>query len=248
MATPDLQRYLAAADDWPGWFHHTDRQLFQLADSVQQRHGPEGDLLEIGVFLGKSAALLGLLRHGAQRLVACDVFDSVPYPDEATVRESREFFQGLSRSEFERRYLSVHTELPEIIEDLSSTLLDHGLSRTFRFAHVDAGHTYAAVRDDARLVRELLVPGGLAVFDDWRTGHVPGVHAAVWGAVHQDGLIPLVLTDAKFYGTFAPLSPTAVAFRDAVSDAPDLPTELHDIAGHLVVRLTRCAVTDPARA
>lgn len=233
MTDATLRRYLDAADEWPGWFHRTDRDLFRLADAVQREQGLAGDLLEIGVYLGKSAALLGHLRRDAERLVVCDVFEPVGHPDDVTERP----YTGLSRVEFERRYRTVHETLPDIVEDLSSRLLDHGLRRTFRFAHVDGGHTYDDVRTDARTVRELLVPGGIVVFDDWRAGHVPGVHAGVWGAVHENGLIPLVLSDAKFYGTYWPIAPPAAAFRDAVSDAPGIMTEQHDIRGYLTVLL-----------
>jgi hypothetical protein len=234
-----LERYRARVEDWPGWFTRTDRDLFGLVDVVQQRAGLDGKLLEIGVYLGKSAALLGCFRRG-EELVVCDVFDDV-CPDAAeNRREMYDQYASLTRTEFERRYRDVHGELPTVIAALSSALAEAQLPRAFRFAHIDGSHSYPVVRDDIRLVRDLLVRGGIVALDDWRTAHTPGVHAAIWGAVHQDGLVPLVVSDAKMYATFSPLRPEAVAFRDAVSDSSAYPSELHDVAGQLLVRIVEC--------
>jgi len=48
--------------------------LFRKINELQHAEGKTGDLLEIGVYRGKSAILLGYLLQGEERLVLCDLF------------------------------------------------------------------------------------------------------------------------------------------------------------------------------
>lgn len=78
-------------------------------------------------------------------------------------------------------------------------------AETFRLVHVDGSHLYEIVKEDIETARAVLGDGGVVIFDDYRALHAPGVAAAVWQAcadVHLP-LVPLVLSDAKLYGTFS---------------------------------------------
>ena len=55
-----------------GWFGRGDAEVF-LAVDAEQAH--RGDLLEIGVYLGKSAVLVGYMQRPDERFVICDLFD-----------------------------------------------------------------------------------------------------------------------------------------------------------------------------
>lgn len=187
----------------PGWFSRTDAQLFVLIDRIQQQHGIMGDLLEIGVYLGKSAALLGYLPRGAERLVVCDPFEA-NVDSSTNIAEQQRYYGNLQLQEFKDNYLRFHDELPEIVATTSSRLRAAAeLGRTFRFIHIDGSHLYPAVRDDIELARELLVEGGVVAFDDVLAPHAVGVSAAVWAAVAQTGLRPLCLA-RKLYATWEP--------------------------------------------
>lgn len=51
--------YLRALDSIDGWLYPEDVLLFQEIDALQGLSKVTGDLLEIGVYHGKSAILLG---------------------------------------------------------------------------------------------------------------------------------------------------------------------------------------------
>jgi hypothetical protein len=67
--------YAAIKDSVPGWFLDIDATLFIGVDAVQRDIGVRGDLLEIGVFYGKTSILLGYLARPEESLVCCDVFE-----------------------------------------------------------------------------------------------------------------------------------------------------------------------------
>jgi hypothetical protein len=58
-----LIEYLRVVEDIPGWFEAVDILLFQKIDDLQLQQGVHGDLLEVGMYHGKSAILLEYLRR-----------------------------------------------------------------------------------------------------------------------------------------------------------------------------------------
>ena len=204
-----------------GWFSRTDAELFISVDRQQKAAGLVGDILEIGSFKGASAILLGYLLASGEELVVCDPFGGTGISAHEPLVYT--YFEDPFRQEFEANYRRFHTELPRIIQATSDQLPDAHLGQRFRIIHVDGAHHYDAVRQDLLLTRDLLLPGGVVIFDDVLVRHTPGVTAAVWEGIINDGLIPLFQSN-KLYATWA--------------DAPwiELPdhydTYVHDVAGH----------------
>ena len=222
----------------PGWFHLTDALLFDAIDAAQRDAGITGDILEIGCYQGASAILLGYMRRGAERVVVCDIFDGATHGPEDEDERHR-FYQDLSRASFESNYLQFHGQLPDVVAGPSAALAELGLGKRFRIIHIDGSHAYDAVRSDLLLSKELLMEGGVVVFDDIVSRHTPGVTAAVWEGVLVDELVPL-LQSRKLYGTWGEPLPI------------DVPSELltyeHKVVGHVVrhVEDEPPAVTAPA--
>src|ERR1035437_3913606 len=156
-----------------GWFSQRDAMLFDAIDAAQHRDGITGDLLEIGCYQGTSAILLGYMRQENERVGICDVFDGACESDEDLAERARYYTPGFARGMFEDNYRRFHAELPDIIAAPSSTL--RLPERTFRFIHIDGSHNYDVVRSDLLLAKELLIPGGVCVFDDITSPHTPGV-------------------------------------------------------------------------
>jgi predicted O-methyltransferase YrrM len=211
-----------------GWFTQRDAMLFDAIDVGQRAAGITGDLLEIGCYQGTSAILLGYMKQTHERLVICDLFDGTTESPEDDVERSRYYTPNFGRQMFEDNYRRFHTELPEIIGESSTTLRDFVHDRTFRFIHIDGSHAYDQVRKDLLLAKELLVPGGVVAFDDLLSPHTPGVTAAVWEGVANDGLIPMMQT-IKFYGTWE--SPPVVPLPDGLT------CYQHEVRGHVMTHV-----------
>jgi hypothetical protein len=198
---PPVSAYFNAVKDIEGWFYREDAILFEAIHAIQVDHFITGDLLEIGAYHGKSAAFLGFLRRPAERFVVCDLFGA-PAVSRDNQAEQADWYPGLRRQIFERRYRQIHEELPDILVCNSRRLKQRArLSRTFRFIHIDGSHLYRIVRQDIRMSTELLKAGGVVALDDYRSAHTPGVAAAMWEAVLQGRLTPICATPQKMYAT-----------------------------------------------
>ena len=200
---PPLNEHFNAVKDIDGWFYREDAILFEAVHAIQVDHHIAGDLLEIGVYHGKTAAFLGFLRRPTERLVICDLFDG-PAASAENQAEKEEWYPGFDRQAFERRYRRIHVQLPDIFACDSRRLLQcAGLSRSFRLIHIDGSHLYRIVRQDIRTSSKLLKPGGVVAIDDYRSAHTPGVAAAIWESIFQGRLRPICMTPQKIYATAA---------------------------------------------
>jgi hypothetical protein len=218
-------------DEVEGWFFPADRFVFDWL----LRQG-RGDLLELGVYKGKSAIFIGAYAAEGERFTVCDLFDSHA-PDESTTAEMRVYYPTLTRQAFEANYLRFHTALPEVVQGPSSVITSHVEAGSCRFAHIDASHLYAHVHGDVTAARELLAPDGVVSLDDYRSPHTPGVAAATWEAVLNKGLRPMILTESKFYGTWGDPAPLRDALAARLATDPAFWGVTEDVAGHTLLRV-----------
>ena len=231
--------YLAIRDSVPGWFADVDATLFIGVDALQRAHGTRGDLLEIGVFYGRSAILLGYLARPGEALVTCDIFEDVQALSDEGQAEHAGIYRSLRREEYEQHYRRFHATLPTIIAAPSSTLDADAWRGRFRIIHIDGGHQYDVVREDIRLARKMLAPGGVVIFDDWCQPHCPGVSMAVWEEYLRGDLIPLALTDAKLYGKWDPSGVSSEALDDWIAGQPGVDSlQAYGLGAHTVRRYT----------
>jgi predicted O-methyltransferase YrrM len=157
----------------PGWFNADDMAHFWLVLGMQAAAGVRGDMLEIGCFHGRSAALLAMKIRAGERLILCDAFDlpiTEAYGDQPTPAGVRQNIAD-AVPEFDSRQL-------DIVRTVSADLR-LALDIKLRFAHVDGGHSRNEALSDLRLCAVRLVPGGVLVADDYRHPRYPGVSSAV---------------------------------------------------------------------
>jgi hypothetical protein len=193
----------------PGWFERVDALLFAAIDWSQRAAGLSGDLMEIGAYMGRSAILLGYFRRDGERLLVCDPFGDRREVSEENAAEQDRWYGGVTRQVFERNFSRFHRRpSDEIIAAPSATLHQRKdeLAKRFRIIHIDGSHTFEEVQHDIGVSRDLVAEGGMVVFDDVNARHIPGVAAAVWSAVVNDGLIPHVVT-GKLYASWNPIPP-----------------------------------------
>jgi hypothetical protein len=185
----------------PGWMNSVDFRLFQFILGEQNRRQLVGDVAELGVYRGKSAAVIGGYVKQSETFTVVDLFRDDTGADAANAAEQAREYGGLQRNQFERHYLSVHDELPVVVEGLSHTIIDHAAAGAHRFVHIDASHLFPHVRRDIEVARGLLLADGVVVLDDIRSEHTPGVAAAGWQAVAA-GMNPIAISGMKLYATW----------------------------------------------
>jgi predicted O-methyltransferase YrrM len=225
-----------------GWFNELDLRCF-TALLESQRDSPPGDLVEMGAYQGKSAVIIGDYLRAGERFVVIDLFGDEEQFDETTeaaanLRENQRSYPRLTRQLFEENYLSVHEELPVVVQGFSSEIVDHLEPGSARFIHIDASHLYPAVKVDCQSSKLLMRPGGVVSFDDFRNASSPGVGAAIWEAVANDGLIPIATTRKKLYGCYDDPAPHQATLRAMIAEDPDwFDVEELEIMGWSVLRL-----------
>ncbi|MEU0032482.1 MULTISPECIES: class I SAM-dependent methyltransferase [unclassified Streptomyces] len=235
-AAPDTIRPPRRLDDVPGWFPVLDQMLFKWFLDRQESAGTTGDLLEVGVYMGKSAIFLGDHLRQGERYTVCDLFEG-DAPDGANQAESTKSYSALTRKVFEENYLSFHDELPRVLPGPSSLVPAEVEPRSCRFVHIDASHLYEHVHGDIGAARDALLPGGIVVLDDFRSEHTPGVSIAAWEAVLNRGLHPICLSTQKLYGTWDDPEAVQEELLAAVRERDDCHLSVQHAAGHRIVRL-----------
>jgi hypothetical protein len=211
-------------EDIDGWFSRIDHTLFRaILDG--QRESPAGDLVEIGVYQGKSAVVIGDYLRPEEQFVVIDTFgdsELLGIADEDAERTpGRNYFTYITREPFEKNYLSIHDELPTVVQALSSDIVNHVAPGAARFIHVDGSHQYEDVAVDCRSAKQLLRADGVVVFDDWRKVDCPGVAAAIWDSALHDGLIPVAFSPRKLYAVHGDPEPLLTTVREAVTSRPE---------------------------
>ena len=192
MRAADLEAYIATGrKSVRGWLYPADAHLLAVAAAVA---ADPGDLVEIGAFLGASAIELGYLRRPGESLIVID-----PFEDDPNDRWAPD--AGLSLDAFVANWRRFHAEDPTVLVGRSGDLMPTLPSSSARLVHVDGAHFYELVRQDAAEAVRVATPNGVIVFDDVGPWQWPSVAAAVWKAVTDGDLVPLVVTTAKLYTT-----------------------------------------------
>ncbi|MER5523829.1 class I SAM-dependent methyltransferase [Streptomyces sp. NPDC002677] len=223
-------------DDVPGWFPVLDQVLFDWFLGRQENSGMRGDLLEVGVYMGKSAIFTGRHLRPGESFTVCDLFEG-DAPDHANQAESTKSYGELTRRLFEENYLAFHDELPRVLQGPSSVVPAEVAPGTCRFVHVDASHLYEHVHGDIGAARDLLMPDGIVVLDDFRSEHTPGVSIAAWEAVLNRGLSPVCISTQKLYGTWGDPGPVQEELIEMVRGRGDCHLSMQEAAGHRIIRL-----------
>jgi hypothetical protein len=219
--------------DIPGWFTWTDQQIF---GAILSADIPRGDLVELGVYFGKSAAWMGSFLREGERLTVIDLFNEVG-TDNANQAELDHSYGTLTRVIFEENYRAIVGGVPTVITGPSSEIVHHVEAGTVRFLHIDASHHYHHVVVDIESAEHLLQSGGVVACDDYRSPHTPGVSAAVWGAVVEGRLRPICITPSKLYGTFSDPSEFRQLITEYVESSGKFLHETHNVAGQPLVRI-----------
>lgn len=198
MNRDGLYSFFRETQEIAGWFSVHDAAVFDLLLTQQTVDGVRGDILEIGVFEGKSAVLLGRHLQETEELYVCDIFDDSS--DVKNMEENKASYPQLTRQKFEENYFRFLGSLPSIYQCASSELPKRLGDKNFRFIHVDGSHLYQHVKGDLEYSYGALIgPEGIIALDDFRSQHTIGVTVAVWQEILAGKLVPLVLTPAKMY-------------------------------------------------
>lgn len=199
MRTTETHKLSKQVRSIPGWFSYQDQFVFDILLQYQKSCGIRGDLLEIGVYLGKSAIVLGAFKNVHEEVIVCDLFQGVSDSTDNDI-ENFSSYSDLTRAAFEANYERCIGDLPRIFDGSSLNLWNEFQHHRFRFIHIDGSHLYEFVKSDLNFAIETIISaGGIIVMDDFRAQHTLGVSIALWEAVLSKKLKPIIFSAAKVY-------------------------------------------------
>ena len=161
-----LDTYRRFAGDLEGWFGEGAIALWDALLSFQDQQSIRGHLLEIGVWKGKSAALMALHAKAGTKLILADYQLKHEPIDRALASAGLAPAVEVVKIGGDSRALHVHPILPECFQGV-------------RWMHIDGEHSARAVSSDMAFANQVLSPDGVLVIDDFFSWLYPQVTEAV---------------------------------------------------------------------
>lgn len=218
-----LARYRTEYAQLDGWLRIEAAATWSCLFAFQAERRILGDLLEIGVFKGKSATLIALHAGPQEKVVLVDPM---------LRREATDVIQGID----------ISGEVV-FIRDFSENLAGHPqvMSRAgrFRWIHVDGDHSLRAVTNDLEISEQLLSEDGVICLDDFMSPCYPQVTIAVVRFLERrEGVLTLFLCGfGKGYICRTGAARTYLEYlRDRLLD---------DLERRDIPEVTVCKTTDP---
>jgi hypothetical protein len=149
-----------------GWFYVPDMLLFAFLGEIQDELGASGDLCEVGVWQGKSLALLNLMRSESERVYGFDLFDD----------NRQQITEGNLKLVCGERAAVVLVRANS--QQCTEIQLRQVMKAPLRFLHIDAGHEFEEALSDLNLFSRFLGDAGIIAVDDYNDRDFPGVCAA----------------------------------------------------------------------
>lgn len=172
----DLQVATAESSSIPGMLSEESGRLLYALCYMQEARG---DVVEIGSWQGYSTSFLAraVRDSGNGRLYAIDHFQGNPGKEDRYLVKEKDLSDLKDHFEANMQGLGLREQI-QLLDMPSERAARVLQGKQVRFLFVDGDHTRAGVERDIDLFFPLLVPGAIAVFDDF-TGDCPGLVEAV---------------------------------------------------------------------
>jgi SAM-dependent methyltransferase len=226
-----LPAYLQALPSIRGWLDADAALMFMAYNQVIAARGIAGDVLEIGVYHGKSAIALAAMRGPKGHLYAIDLFDALQSFDAGKAGVGM-----LAAFEYNLRTFFQDVGFLRVISGSSANVRPDDVGDRVSFCHVDGDHSAAGTYKDFELCCQVLRPGGLLAVDDYFNPLFPGVgEGAVRFALdHPDLLTPLAIGFNKvIFQKATPAFDANLEFAAAFPYIPKHATQLWDRPANL---------------
>ncbi|TVQ31346.1 MAG: class I SAM-dependent methyltransferase [Phycisphaeraceae bacterium] len=166
-----IDRFRALTKGVEGWINPLSVRIWDVMLGWQAQEGSPGDMLEVGVWHGRTAALLALHANAGERIHLVDFNRHEPLDDnldrfrdhcagtiELTIADSFTFFNDAFMSEHRRR---------------------------LRWIHIDGSHEASGLHSDLLHAESLLAKNGVLVVDDFMNPMFPQVSEVTFEFMHQ---------------------------------------------------------------
>ena len=173
---------MSAVDKIEGMLPHFAAAVLDAILSFQSKIGVAGNLVEMGVFRGKSAVLIGSHLKQSERFLLVDINDQIDYDAISSFSGNTDIFmRGTGKLQDSKHYQTY----------LGSA----------RFVHIDASHEYLATFQEMKMAEDMLTEFGIIVMDDFANLHYSQNAAAIFKYLFtsRTNLTMFLVTEQKAY-------------------------------------------------
>jgi Methyltransferase domain len=142
-----------------GWFGFHSYALWRSLLDFQKAEGLRGDLFEIGVWRGRSAAVLASYARDDETLYLCDL-----RVDNEAIHTA---FDSVGATN--RKIVAISAPSSELPHRLNL----RAMHQSVRWMHIDGEHTGSAVYGELEVAHRIVRPDGLVVIDDFFSPRYP---------------------------------------------------------------------------
>ena len=162
-----LNGFLKGENDLEGWFFPADMLSLALLNNIHSENNIKGNIVEIGVYKGKSFSFLSHLAKQNETLFGYDTFPEDYYETSKL---------ALEKYGANVKYELIKADTSELNDDDIKAKID---GKVIRILHIDAGHEYHEVFHSLLSFSPYVVDAGIIVMDDYQDSEFPGIEAAV---------------------------------------------------------------------
>lgn len=162
-----LNGFLKNENNLEGWFFPPDMLSLAVINDIHSNSNIKGNIIEIGVYKGKSFSFLSHLIKENETLFGYDTFPEDYYESTKLALEK----YGASV-----KFELIKADTSELNDDDIKAKID---GKVIRILHIDAGHEYHEVLYSLLSFSPYVMDNGIIVMDDYQDPEFPGIEAAV---------------------------------------------------------------------
>ncbi len=212
-----------------GFMHPADAVIFASILDFQNKQNMGGSAAEIGVFFGRSFALMALnAKSRGEKAIGIDLFD---IPGQRSYVESILEKEKLTDASVLRAANSQDITGEQFVSEYGK----------LRFFSIDGGHELHHIENDTTIAIKALAPHGVIAFDDFLNSQYPDLSVGIIDALrsHKDSLVPFCISKAKLYVTSPEYQKSYFDFMQSTPLWGNVKREVFTFLGTNVVHCTQ---------
>ena len=168
-----FNRYRLYFEDIPGWFNFEFIYTLQELNEIHKKYDIKGNLLEIGVYLGKSFIPLSFLLREEEQIIGVDCFeDQQLNTSKSGLPCSRSAVVKNLRKVYDSEYINIFLKF-KLIKSDSNVLVPNSYLKfksnklLYRLIYIDGGHDEQTCKIDLNNAANISCKKAFIIIDDY---------------------------------------------------------------------------------
>jgi hypothetical protein len=169
-----IDRYKEAFDKIPGWFNFEFLYILQELNEIHKKSNVKGNLLEIGVYLGKSFIPLSFLLGEEESIIGVDCFDDqifntsnsgLPCSKSGVIENLKKVYL-LEYKNIALKFNLIRSDSKILNPHIYLSFVNNKLP--YRIIYIDGGHDKETCDIDLKNAANIICKDGFIIIDDYK--------------------------------------------------------------------------------